>query len=252
MDIKSLLELEELQDKELDEAQEHRRKCEIEERNALKAYRKAQRDLAEANTRCSYLYHKRNLFSANLRSHVMEDSNMFWSNMSNMSNQLIDANVNSITNMSENDTPHHQVQNECEDPDSSGSEPQDEEKTNDSNNMLAEDDQTSVFGLKAGDSSLDSHMEGICNEMNNNSDPIDNNEDSLLLEASLRSQLFARLGNRQSKKNEPVQSLEIATDEKEDGEIMEDSGNIPSSETEKDRIYDNGGTLLHFNNFIMF
>ncbi|XP_076910629.1 uncharacterized protein LOC143568335 isoform X2 [Bidens hawaiensis] len=240
MDIKSLLELEELQDKELDEAQEYRRKCEIEERNALKAYRKAQRDLAEANTRCSYLYHKRNLFSANLRSHVMEDSNMFWSNMSNMSNQLIDANVNSITNMSENDTPHHQVQNDCEDPDSSGSEPQDEEKTNDSNNMLADDEQTSAFGLKAGDSSLDSHVEGICNEMNNNSVPIGNNEDSLLLEASLRSQLFARLGNRQSKKNEPVQSLEIATSEKEDGEIMEDSGNIPSSETEKDQIYDNG------------
>ncbi|KAK1431987.1 hypothetical protein QVD17_08832 [Tagetes erecta] len=70
MDFKSLLEIEELQDKELEEAKEHRRKCEIEERNALKAYRKAQRALAEANTRCSYLYHKRNLFSANVQPHV--------------------------------------------------------------------------------------------------------------------------------------------------------------------------------------
>lgn len=77
MDLKSLLEIEEQQDKEQDEAQEHRRKCEIEERNALKAYLKAQRALAKTNTKCSYLYHKRELFLANLRFHVMEDSTMF-------------------------------------------------------------------------------------------------------------------------------------------------------------------------------
>ncbi|KAJ0887593.1 putative tetratricopeptide-like helical domain superfamily, zinc-finger domain-containing protein [Helianthus annuus] len=149
MDIKSLLELEELQDKELDEAQEHRRKCEIEERNALKAYRKAQRDLAEAN-----------------------------------------------------------------------------------------------IGLKAGDSSLDSHVEGIRsernNEVNNNSVTIDTNEDSLLLEATLRSQLFARLGNRKPKKNESG----TASVEKEDGEIMEDSENMPSSEPEKEHIYDTGDIVM--------
>ncbi|KAK9070515.1 hypothetical protein SSX86_010917 [Deinandra increscens subsp. villosa] len=246
MDAKSLLEIEELQDKELDEAQEHRRKCEIEERNALKAYRKAQRALAEANTRCSYLYHKRNIFSANLRTPVMEDSNMFWSNMSH---HHTEANVNSISNMLENDILHHQVQNECGDPSTSGSEPHEEEKTNDvgsslhddnSNNILAEDEQTSAFGLKGGDSSLDSHGEGICsesnNEINNNSVTINTNEDSLLLEATLRSQLFARLGNRTSRKNESGQSMKTATVEREDGEIMEDSGNKPSSETEKDRI----------------
>ncbi|KAL8251855.1 hypothetical protein R6Q59_035548 [Mikania micrantha] len=254
MDIKSLLELEELQDKELDEAQDHRRKCEIEERNALKAYRRAQRALAEANTRCSYLYHKRNLFSANLRSHVMDESNMFWSNMPH---QHTEANVNCITNMSENDTPHHQVQNECGDPDTSGSEPQEEEKTNDvgsslhennSNNILAEDEQTSAFELKAGDSSLDSHLEGICSERNNkitnNSLTINTNEDSLILEATLRSQLFARLGNRISKKNESGQSMEIDTVEREDGEIIEDSGTKPSSGTEKDQIYDFGDTVM--------
>ncbi|KAJ0752901.1 putative tetratricopeptide-like helical domain superfamily, zinc-finger domain-containing protein [Helianthus annuus] len=257
MDIKSLLELEELQDKELDEAQEHRRKCEIEERNALKAYRKAQRELAEANSRCSYLYHKRNLFSANLRSHVMEDSNMFWSNMSHQHHT--DANVNSITNMSENNVSHHQVPNECDEPEpnTSGSEPEEEGKTNDvdsslhannsnSNNILAEDEheQTSAFGLKAGDSSLDSHVEGIRsernNEVNNNSVAIDTNEDSLLLEATLRSQLFARLGNRKPKKNESG----TASVEKEDGEIMEDSENIPSSEPEKEHIYDTGDIVM--------
>ncbi|XP_021981650.1 uncharacterized protein LOC110877762 isoform X3 [Helianthus annuus] len=257
MDIKSLLELEELQDKELDEAQEHRRKCEIEERNALKAYRKAQRDLAEANSRCSYLYHKRNLFSANLRSHVMEDSNMFWSNMSHQHHT--DANVNSITNMSENNVSHHQVPNECDEPEpnTSGSEPEEEGKTNDvdsslhannsnSKNILAEDEheQTSAFGLKAGDSSLDSHVEGIRsernNEVNNNSVTIDTNEDSLLLEATLRSQLFARLGNRKPKKNESG----TASVEKEDGEIMEDSENMPSSEPEKEHIYDTGEDIV--------
>ncbi|KAI3705589.1 hypothetical protein L1987_75828 [Smallanthus sonchifolius] len=251
MDIKSLLEIEELQDKELDEAQEYRRKCEIEERNALKAYRKAQRALAEANTRCSYLYHKRNLFSANLRSHVMEDSNMFWSNMPH---QHTDANVNSITNMSENDMPH--LQNDCGEPNTSGSEPQEEDKTNDvgssfhennSNNILAEDEQTSGFGLN-GDSSLDSQGEGICsgrnNEINNNSVTIDTSEDSLRLEATLRSQLFARLGNRNSKKNESGHSMETSTVEREDGEIMEDSGNIPSSQIEKDQIYDIGDIVM--------
>lgn len=249
MDYKSLLEIEELQDKELDEAQEHRRKCEIEERNALKAYRKAQRALAEANARCSYLYHNRNLFSANIRPHVMEDSNMFWSNMQH---QHTEANLNCITNMSENDMPHHE--NECGEPNTSRSEPQEEEKTNDvgsslhennSNNVLVEDEQTSAFGLKAGDSSLDSHGEGICSErnteINNNSVNIDTNEDSLLLEATLRSQLFARLGNRTYKKIESGQSMETATVEREDGEIMEDSGNILSFETEKDQIYDFGG-----------
>ncbi|KAJ6986478.1 hypothetical protein NC653_019859 [Populus alba x Populus x berolinensis] len=51
IDIQLLVEMEESLDRELEEAQEHRHKCEIEERNALKAYRKAQRALIEANSR---------------------------------------------------------------------------------------------------------------------------------------------------------------------------------------------------------
>ncbi|KAI3757991.1 hypothetical protein L6452_05537 [Arctium lappa] len=279
MDIKSLLEIEELQDKELDEAQEHRRKCEIEERNALKAYRKAQRALVEANARCSYLYHKRELFSANLHSHVMEDSSMFWSNMPL---EHTGAHVNTITNMSENNMhlvpiSRHQLQNDfhlrdqhqydlnvrstddlredgknlvsesCGEPDTSASEPQEEEKTNDvcsslhENNTLGEDEQTSAFELKAGDSSLDSQGEGICSErtkeINDDTITLDPTEDSLLLEATLRSQLFARLGIKTSKKNELGQSMEAAV-EREDGEIMEGVENIPSPETEKDQLND--------------
>ncbi|KAJ6804744.1 uncharacterized protein M6B38_184545 [Iris pallida] len=74
MNLQSLVELEELQDKELEEAQELRRRCELEERNALKAYRKAQRALVEANERCSLLYRKRELFSAQLRALLMDVS----------------------------------------------------------------------------------------------------------------------------------------------------------------------------------
>ncbi|GJY45738.1 tetratricopeptide-like helical domain, zinc-finger domain protein [Tanacetum coccineum] len=251
MDMKSLLEIEELQDKELDEAQEYRRRCEIEERNALKAYRKAQRALAEANKRCSYLYNKRDVFAANIRSHVMEGSSMFWSNTPH---QLTIANVNSITNMSENnqvknmfhlqstDDAHEDgkklMSESCSEPDNSGSEPQEDERMNDVCSSLHEND-----NLAEDDYSLDSHGQGISSvktkEMTNDSVSVPT-EDSLLLEATLRSQLFARLGARTSKKNESGQRTEPATDEIEDGEIMEGSGNIPSTEAEKDQPYDFG------------
>lgn len=75
--IQALLDLEVSNDKELDEAQEHRRRCEIDERNALDFYRKAQRALAEANAKCSYLYRKREMYSSELRSVMMENTNLF-------------------------------------------------------------------------------------------------------------------------------------------------------------------------------
>ncbi|XP_024020478.1 uncharacterized protein LOC21409015 isoform X4 [Morus notabilis] len=76
MNIQSLVEMEESLDKDLEEAQEHRRICEIEERNVFKAYRKAQRALAEANTRCTNLYRKRELYSAHLRSFTLDNSSL--------------------------------------------------------------------------------------------------------------------------------------------------------------------------------
>lgn len=76
MDMQSIDEFEELLDKELEEAQEQRRKCEIEERNALKTYRKALRALNEANARCNDLYHRRGQLSASL---TVEDSSLPWS-----------------------------------------------------------------------------------------------------------------------------------------------------------------------------
>ncbi|XP_072975069.1 uncharacterized protein [Typha angustifolia] len=78
MRLKSLLEIEDLQDKELEEAQEFRRKCELEERRALKVYRKAQKALVEANERCAILYRKRELYSAGLHGLMMESSSSPW------------------------------------------------------------------------------------------------------------------------------------------------------------------------------
>lgn len=75
-EIKKLIEIEESLDKELASAQEHRRKCEIEERDALKAYCKAQRALLEANARCAHLYRQRELYSSHLRSCIMDDSSL--------------------------------------------------------------------------------------------------------------------------------------------------------------------------------
>ncbi|XP_016650143.1 PREDICTED: uncharacterized protein LOC103332619 isoform X3 [Prunus mume] len=82
-DIHSLVEMEENLDKDLEEAQENRRRCEIEEKNALKAYRKAQRDLLQANVRCTDLYRQRELYSANLRSFIMDNSSLIWSSRQN-------------------------------------------------------------------------------------------------------------------------------------------------------------------------
>ncbi|KAL6622442.1 hypothetical protein ACP70R_032321 [Stipagrostis hirtigluma subsp. patula] len=70
----SLLEMEELQERELEDAQEHRRKCEVEEREALRAYRKAQRALIEANERCAVLRRKREICSAQVHGLLAENS----------------------------------------------------------------------------------------------------------------------------------------------------------------------------------
>ncbi|CAL4905910.1 unnamed protein product [Urochloa decumbens] len=72
----SLLEMEELQEKELEDAQEHRRKCEVEEREALRAYRRAQRALLEANERCTILRRKREICSAQVHGLIAENSSL--------------------------------------------------------------------------------------------------------------------------------------------------------------------------------
>lgn len=78
LDMLSLTNLEESLDKELEEAQERKRLSEIEERNALKVYRKAQRSLIEANARCAELYSKREILSAHYGSLIVHDSRLLW------------------------------------------------------------------------------------------------------------------------------------------------------------------------------
>lgn len=76
--VQPLVDIEEMYDKELEEAQDLRRRCELEERNALKAYRSAQRALLDANEKCNILYQKRTLFLAQLRACMMVDSSSLW------------------------------------------------------------------------------------------------------------------------------------------------------------------------------
>lgn len=68
-----LLEQEDAQDRELEQAQELRRRLEKEEREALRAYRKAQRALFEANEKCNLLQKKRDLLSNQVNS-LLENS----------------------------------------------------------------------------------------------------------------------------------------------------------------------------------
>ncbi|XP_057989550.1 uncharacterized protein LOC110638367 [Hevea brasiliensis] len=79
INMHSLVEMEESLDKELEEAQEHRRICEIEERNALKAHRKAQRALFDANAKRTELYRKKELYSAQFQCFILNDSSLLWS-----------------------------------------------------------------------------------------------------------------------------------------------------------------------------
>uniref|UniRef100_A0A0D9Y0H7 Putative zinc-finger domain-containing protein n=1 Tax=Leersia perrieri TaxID=77586 RepID=A0A0D9Y0H7_9ORYZ len=72
----SLLEMEEFQERELEDAQEHRRKCEVEEREALRAYRRAQRSLIEANEKCAILRRKREVCSAQVHGFIAENSSL--------------------------------------------------------------------------------------------------------------------------------------------------------------------------------
>lgn len=114
MDMQSLLDMEELHDKELEEAQVHRHKCEIEERNALKAYRNAQRALVKANTRCSYLYRKRELYSSQFRSLIVDNPSLFEpSNLHNRARTGVDfSNGMSEDHIHQLPTPNDRMQAE--------------------------------------------------------------------------------------------------------------------------------------------
>ncbi|RCV18802.1 hypothetical protein SETIT_3G332500v2 [Setaria italica] len=107
----SLLEMEELQEKELEDAQEHRRKCEVEEMEALRAYRKAQRALLEANERCTILRRKREICSAQVHGLIAENSSLVIRNTEDglAMPSLLNSQIHANSQMPENQGGRHSL-----------------------------------------------------------------------------------------------------------------------------------------------
>ncbi|KAK6933210.1 putative zinc-finger domain [Dillenia turbinata] len=285
MDIRSLVDIEELHEKELEDAQEHRRRCEIEERNALKAYRKAQRALIEANARCDYLYHQREKFSAKFQSFLMGNSNLLWSarkhgcieigrsdNLSEenadllpLSSYELPADHNdlndSVADVALLNTSYRHVTQQpvgsepCSDHDASTSDmlPQKENITENQvhsplhGRTLSADDDEETFSMDQhsahpnieGQREVESFEERE-NDVNydmQRTNPLGSSQDSLLLEASLRSKLFERLGIRTvMKDNDAGCTIEHAMERGSENDAKsqsEMSGGTPISEAEK-------------------
>ncbi|CAL0308299.1 unnamed protein product [Lupinus luteus] len=247
IDLQSLFGMEELVDKELEEAQEHRHKCEIEERNALKVYHKSQRSLLEANARCTNLYHKRELYATKLRSLILSNSSLSWSSgqhqhlemgldylprhgyeiptsscqrqaeYNDTNNPSFDSNNQGINNGCPN-TFYHRMNGAnlgsepCIEPDASTSEPL-PQKGNTADGGYSPLGELDTSGNENGEMSPDGHVSthlGVENHRNkdmmvklmdidttsNAKLSADSPQDPLVLEATLRSELFARLGTR--------------------------------------------------------
>ncbi|XP_019192840.1 PREDICTED: uncharacterized protein LOC109187173 isoform X3 [Ipomoea nil] len=285
MDLQSLLDMEELHDKELEEAQEYRHKCEIEERNALKAYRKAQKALIEANARCSALFSKREKYSAQLRVLMIENPDVLFSTGSQLSTGgALNPSTTSGANMplipssccpsqlafNGNDVDFHSgfdapqnVSDMHVDRDKLASDPFSEPDVSTSE-LNKENHEAHGVCLQSDDVSMSMEEEdayrkspqnsseyqgegtfGVAQgkEVNNGSGRqllTDSSQDSLLLEASLRSQLFERLKMKTlPKKLDQSHSVEPMTEsmlEVDVGQRMGiSSGNISSSEVEKEK-----------------
>lgn len=302
MNVQSLIEMEESLDKDLEEAQEHRRRCEIEERNALKAYRKAQRALVEANAKCSDLYRKRELYSAHLRSFMMGNSDLLCSSRQNekagigleysndvsenmllisSSDQLPEYNgfnplgigsnfqyVNSLpVQTSDRHVDGQNVGSEpCSEPDASTSEPLCHvgkgtadgvrSPSNDPNISIEEDDETFSFEHESIQPSSVSHRKNNSDDVEKdvNMEPsrklsIDRNSsrESFLLEETLRSELFARLGTKNlSKNSDSCNNIHLAMEQGTENDVSSEKtqtslGDFPFSKAEEGEQSDHGG-----------
>ncbi|CAK7325646.1 unnamed protein product [Dovyalis caffra] len=291
IDMQLLVEMEESIDKELDEAQEHRHKCEIEERNALKAYQKAQRALIEANSRCTELYRKRELHSAHLRSLIVNDSNLFLPSqrhehlgtgvdcgngvsrnvelIPSSSEQMqleydgfnqprYDSVTGAPTNSLYRHANGHSLGSEpCSEPDASTSEPLPRNsliaangvsfQSNDSNISADEDEETFPLDHETDQPSFklqQRDQNSVGRENHTDYHPhVDGPQDSLILEAKLRSKLFARLPIRTFSKNGGLSAVEPAEEpgtevDNRSERTQGSNGSMRLSETEKDRDYD--------------
>jgi hypothetical protein len=222
----SLLEMEELQDKELEDAQEHRQKCEAEEREALRAYRKAQRALLEANERCAILRRKREICSSQVHGLIAENSSLVQSlSIRNPEDglampSLLNSQIHAVSQIPENQGGRHRL---CpEEPSQQQIDKHEDEARPHYCDKLAAStaDPSSVSAVNA-DSILSDYMEDdllfptrqarsecaldVENQMEetihvyaeeNRQVSGDGGEDYELLEASLRSRLVERFGKK--------------------------------------------------------
>ncbi|XVE69144.1 hypothetical protein DITRI_Ditri09bG0127000 [Diplodiscus trichospermus] len=295
VNMHSLVEMEEKLDKELEKAQQHRHLCEIEERNALKAYRKAQRALFEANARCADLYRQRELCSARFRSFIVDDSSLLWSSRQHEHTEMglgtsnnvpgnmdlvpisthrprpdydgfnqpgYNPNIQSINlaphNMSlQNDNGQNLGSEPCSEPDASTSEPFPHNGNNAARGVRSlcspivsadEDEEISPMDHDSVQPSPEYQQKEKKSELiQKNANNESSNQDSLLLEATLRSELFARLGMRTLSKNidscyfgEP--SVERgAENDIESEKTQMSNGSVTLSEAEKKYQFDVSG-----------
>lgn len=265
LDMVSLTNLEETLDRELEEAQECKRLCEIEERNALKVYRKAQRSLIEANARCAELYTKREILSAHYGSLIVRDSRLLWPSVHHEHPEsgfhFLNSNTENIDLATKTDISqhtqlesNHRYNNEyggshplprsrsgqnlgsepCSDLDASTSDglPCSNKQTasrlcspaNDA--IILPDDESFPVDHESTEGDLGHQMENLEQTLGN--------QNSMLLEASLRSKLFERLGPREESRGGICFNGETLIDRGDDSDVASDrtqrDGSSPFSE----------------------
>ncbi|CAN0837176.1 hypothetical protein LINGRAHAP2_LOCUS1723 [Linum grandiflorum] len=232
-----LVEMEEKLDKELEEAQGLRYRFEIEERNALKAYRRAQRALIEATARCTELYHKRELHSSQFGSLIMNGPSSLFSagehdqcGMDSSPAQKACQNIlpvpSSIHQKQLSDGQNLRSKPFCV-PQLSTSEPLNHGFMNTASRLssptkdpnVSSDEDEEVFLMEhdidqCSNMQLTSHTScELLNDLDRPSDkrfPLTDSQDPLILEASLRSKLYARFGLRSLPKTTVSSQLESA------------------------------------------
>ncbi|KAF8021986.1 hypothetical protein BT93_G2194 [Corymbia citriodora subsp. variegata] len=276
-EMQSLIDIEESLDKKLEEAQEQRRQFEIEERNALKAYRKAQRALIEANAKCAHLYHQRELYSSRLQSFIVDDTSLFWSSLHNkhlgvqeehdQSNQPGYASNIGCLDGVPGDASHLLVNGseQGSEPDASTSEPLSHKGRRVANeefspligqNRLANEEDVD---LPLGDDFVQSKQgsqretqkagkrhESMTNEVSTKISD-DSSHEFLLREATLRSELVARLGTKSSQHRKDLCSVEAAIEQGSESDAGSEKTHVsnwsaPSSDVERVRHADFDGT----------
>lgn len=246
----SLTNLEESLDRELEEAQERKHLCEIEERNALKVYRKAQRSLIEANARCAELYSKRESLSAHYGSLIVGDTRLLWPSIHRehpeTGSHFLNNGTENIVLATKTDIPQHtQLEsNQRYNNEYGGSHtlPRSRSGQNLGAEQCSDLDDSTSDGMHCSDKQTLSRICSPSSDANmlpdDESFPVDHqsteenlgnqagnleqtpvNQNSLILEASLRSKLFERLSMREESKGGTCFNGETAIDRGDESDV---------------------------------